>query len=121
LHRILDNDWQTRRLFFRKMTRPTGISFSDGPTSNQEYDKWFKDIIENYVLPMQSRVYPPGTVLRKFREVIWKNGDSYLRTLGTCSIRVVVKGQKLEPYGYYDLCIKENLGYRLLRGELVSD
>jgi len=120
LNRILSNNWQTRRLFFRKMTRPTGISLSDGPLSSQEYEDWFQDIVEGYVLPMQSRVYPPGTVLRNFREVVWKKGDSYLRTLGTCSVRAVVMGKRLEPYGSYSVRATGNLGYRLLKGELVD-
>jgi len=120
LGKILANGWQTRRLFYRKMTRPTGISFSNGPSSSQEYRECFSDIIESYVLPMQSRVYPPGTVLRNFREVVWQSGDSYLRTLGTCSIRVVIKEKKLEPYAFHDVRVIRNLGYRLLEGELVT-
>lgn len=120
LKKILANGWQTRRLFYRKMTRPTGISFSDGPLSNQEYQEWFQDIVEDYVLPMQLRLYPPGTVLKNFREVIWKDGDSYLRTLGTCSIRIMVKGKKLEPYDFHDVRIIRNIGYRLLEGELIN-
>ncbi len=121
LNKILNDDLQTRRLFFRRMTHPTGISFSDGPLSNEEYAQWFKDIVEYFVLPMQSKVYPPGTILRNFREVVLKNGDSYLRTLGTCSIRVLVKGKKLEPYKSYDVRITDNLNYRLLQGELLSE
>ena len=31
---------------------------------------------------MQSRVYPDNVVLRGFREVVAKDGDSYIRTLG---------------------------------------
>lgn len=120
LKKILANGWQTRRLFYRKMTCPTGTSFSDGPLSNQEYQEWFQEIVEDYVLPMQLRLYPLGMVLKNLREVIWKNGDSYLRTLGTCSIRIMVKGTKLEPYASYDARVIRNIGYRLLEGELVS-
>jgi len=120
LEKILDNGWQSRRLFFRKMTRPSGISFGEGPQSNQEYDKWFQEIKKMYVMPMQSRVFPQDTVLKGFREVVVKNGDSYLRTLGTCSIRVMVEGKKLDAYGFYNIRITENLGYRLLKGEVVE-
>ena len=69
---------------------------------------------------MQLRLYPPGTVLKNFREVIWKDGDSYLRTLGTCSVRIMVKGKKLEPYDFHDVRVIRNIGYRLLEGELVT-
>ncbi len=119
LRKVLDNKWQTRRLFFRKMTRPTGISFGDGPVSNTEYDEWFREIVEEFVMPMQDRVYPIGTVLKGFREVVWKEGDSYLRTLGTCSIRVVVRGHKLRPYDRFVVRVTKNVGYRLLEGELI--
>lgn len=121
LNKILSNNWQTGRLFFRKMTRPTGISFSNGPLSNQEYKEWFEKIIEDYVLPMQSRVYPHGIVLRNFREVVWKNGNSYLRTLGTCPIRIIIGQKKLELYSSYNIRVTKNIGYRLLKGELLTD
>ena len=119
LRMVLNNDWYTARLFFRRMTRPTGVSFVDGPESSREYLAWFEDITTSFVLPMQERVYPIGTIIKENREVIIKNGDSYLRTLGTCPIRIMVKGVKLENYEHYNIRIVENLGYRLLRGELV--
>jgi radical SAM superfamily enzyme with C-terminal helix-hairpin-helix motif len=121
LNRILASGWQTRRLFYRSITSPAGISFGDSSFIDYgEYQNWFGEIIKAYVLPMQSRVYPLGTILRDFREVVWKEGDSYLRTLGTCSIRVRVKGMKLKPYNRYDLRVVGNAGYRLLEGELVN-
>jgi len=70
---------------------------------------------------VQSRVYPPGTILRNFREVVLKGGDSYLRTLGTCSIRVVVRGKKLEPYKSHDVRVTGNPNYRLLEAELLAE
>lgn len=121
LDRILTSEWMTRRLFFRKMTCPAGVSFSGGPTANEEYNTWFNDILERYVMPMQTRVYPIGTVLKDFREIVWKNGDSYLRKLATCSDRVAVRNKKLEPYRSYDIRVTENLGYRLLAGEIFGN
>lgn len=121
LNEILECEWMTRRLFFRRMTRPTGISFSRGPTASEQYKEWFDEIIERFVLPMQTLVYPSGTILRNHREVILKEGDSYLRTLGTCPIRVVVKNKQLEAYGSYDLQVTNNLDYRLLEGKVINE
>ena len=120
LKKILERGLYTGRLFFMRMTHPTGVSFTDGPTSNSEYLNWFNEIISTFVLPMQERVYPRGSMIRNNREVVLKNGDSYLRTLGTCPIRIMVKGKKLEHYGYHNVRIKNNLGYRLLEGELTE-
>lgn len=116
LAKILNNGLFTARLFFRKMTRPTGISFNDGPTSNDEYLKWFNDIVDLFVLPMQSRVYTIGKIIKNNREVVLNDGNSYLRTLGTCPIRIKVIGNKLTPYNFYDVQITKNLDYRLLQG-----
>ena len=110
----------TRRLFFRKMTKPSGVSISNDETSDETYRKWFTELIDQFVLPMQERVYPKGTVIRNNREVILKDGDSYLRTLGTCPIRIRVKKVILHPYGYYDVVVRENCGYRLLEGQIVN-
>jgi radical SAM superfamily enzyme with C-terminal helix-hairpin-helix motif len=122
LGRILANGWSTRRLFFRRQTGPSGVSFAQAAaaTSSENYRVWHDEVVRDYVLPMQSRVYPESVVLRGFREVIAKGGDSYIRTLGTCSIRVVVPGATLEPYQRHDVRIIANRGYRLLQGELTS-
>lgn len=120
LQQILEKGLQTRRLFFRKMTRPTGVSFSLDPGTSEEYKKWFQEIVQSFVLPMQTRVFPPGTILKNLREVIWKNGDSYLRPLGTSPIRVVVRGKTLRPYERYTVRVIGNAGYRLLEGELIE-
>lgn len=120
LGRILAKGWSTRRLFFRRKTGPSGVSFAEAATSSEEYNAWHDEIVRDYVLPMQSRVYPDNVVLRGFREVVAKGGDSYIRTLGTCSIRVLVRGTTLEPYQRHDVCITENLGYRILQGALAS-
>ncbi len=110
----------SRRLYFRYMTQSTGVSFSDYPHSTEEYDKWFQDIVEKYVLPMQERVYPAGIIIKDHLEAIWKNGNTYLRTLGSCPIRVKVKDKRLQPYEPHDIRITGTLGYRLLAGEIVN-
>jgi radical SAM superfamily enzyme with C-terminal helix-hairpin-helix motif len=120
LQKILQKDFYTGRLFYRRMTRPTGISFTDGPELTQEYNGNFREIINSFVLPMQERVYPIGSIIRGRREVIWKNGDSYMRTLGTCPTRIVIRGKKLKSYMNYDVLITRNLDYRLLEGKLIT-
>ncbi len=81
----------------------------------------YQDIVSQYILPMQDKVFPSDHVLKGFREVVVDNKNySTLRTLGTCSIRVKnTQAVALQPYGNYDVRIKKSIGPRLLLGEIV--
>jgi len=121
LQAIYSEGIQTRRLFFRRLTSPSGISFGSRVDEPGQYENWLREIVHSFVLPMQERVYPRGTVLRHFREVIYNNGQNILRTLGSCSIKVAVAGPPLEPYGRYDVRVVGSLGAGLLQADLVTD
>lgn len=121
LRKILDSGFHTRRLYYRNMTRPTGVSFETGPNSTEEYNRNFKEIINDFIMPMQEEIYPKNTLLKNFREIKNEENTSCLRTMGTCSIRVEVNNVKLIPYKYYDVQITENIGYRLLKGNIVYE
>lgn len=120
LDKILTSGMQTQRLFYRRMTRPTGISFEDGPEQTDDYNNCHDDIVKKFVLPMQSIVFPKGTILKNFREVVFDGTYTTLRTMGTCSIRASVEGNRgLDPYGYYNIEVFGNRGARNIEGGLV--
>ena len=120
LRKILEMGLQSQRLFFRLMTRPSGVSFANGPEESEEYRRWSNEIVDTYVLPMQRVVYPEGTVLKGFREAIFRDGHMFFRTMGTCSIRAKRSSSGfLKPYDYYDIEVKGHLGPRLLDAEIV--
>jgi radical SAM superfamily enzyme with C-terminal helix-hairpin-helix motif len=121
LSAIYSEGLQTRRLFFRRLTRPSGISFGSRVKYSDQYEDWKQEIIRSFVLPMQERVFPRGIVLKHFREVVYNKGRNYLRTLGSCSIRVSVDGPPLEPYGRYDVRVIGSLDAGLLEAELVKE
>lgn len=88
---ILNCGLMTYRLYFRNMTAATGVSFGAGPECDEEFKKAFEQISSDYVLPMQSRVYPTNTLMRDDFECIRKDGTSYARALGTCSIKLRIE------------------------------
>ena len=120
LQKIISEGLLTRRLFYRNMTPSTGVSFGDGPISNAEYLQWFDEIKKLFVMPMQNRIFPNGTILKGFQEIIHRDGDSYLRTLGTCSIRVKIKDNILPDGKIYKIMVVGNSGYRQLDGEIIE-
>ncbi len=122
LQKILDLGLQTQRLFYRRMTRSTGISFDEGPQETEEYLAYYQDIMESYVIPMQKRVYPVDLKLTGFREAIIQNGHTILRTLGTCSIRAHNKKSGfMKPYENYCVKVIGHIEPKLLDVQVISD
>lgn len=120
LQKILDGGLKSRRLYYRNITDSTGVSFQSGIVQMEDnFKSCFDDIVDNYVIPMQKRVYPSGIILKGFREVKKVGDGCELRTLGTCSIKVKVDNTIVKPYTYNDVKIIKSLGYRLLKGELI--
>lgn len=121
LERIYNSGLMTYRLFFRTLTPPTGTSLTPSVVPMREgYGVRHSEIVDRFVLPMQSRVYPIGTVISGDWEAIQVEGMPMMRTVGTCSIRVQADrflgngplGARVE--------VTENIGNRLLAGRIVS-
>lgn len=121
LDRIYQNKLQTQRLFYRYMTPPEGVIASQVKEDLDYYHKCRNDIMQNFAIPMQKRVYPKGHQLNSFREVIFEDGHSFLRTLGTCSIKVMIENKKLKPYDNYNIRILDTIEPKLLKGEIVGE
>lgn len=120
LEKIYQNNLQIHRLFYRYMTPPEGIISSKVKLDLDYYDKCKQEIMQHFVIPMQKRVYPIGRQLNAFREVVFENGNSFLRTLGTCSIKVMIENQKLTPYHTYNIQILDTIEPKLLKGIIVE-
>ncbi len=120
LNKIYQNRLQTHRLFYRYMTPAEGIISSQIKEDLDYYNKCKNEIMQNFVIPMQKYVYPKGRQLRGFREVVFENGDSFLRTLGTCSIKVMIENKKLTPYDTYNIQILDTIDPKLLKGEIIK-
>lgn len=120
LTKILSQGLLTQRLFYRIMTPNSGVSFSEKATIMDYYNFCLNDIIKQFVLPMQAKVYPAGCVLQGFREVIDTGNESKLRTLGTCSIKVAVPDTNLRPYSRYNIEVIGNISEKLIQGKIIK-
>lgn len=52
--------------------------------------------------------------------MVFENGASYLRALGTCSIKVMIENKKLTPYDNYSIQILDTIEPKLLKGEIIK-
>lgn len=122
LNLIIENGLQTQRLYYRYMTRPTGVSFNEKRTGEKNYDECFNDIKKNYVMPMQEKVYlsKNSNFLSGVFEVIHTKGNSLIRTFGTCPIRIEIENKTLSNYNEHKVKIISNTDYRLLKGLIID-
>jgi radical SAM superfamily enzyme with C-terminal helix-hairpin-helix motif len=120
LQEILRRGYMTRRLYYRSVTRSTGVSFGEETIDDvAAYQRNFEEIVHEFVLPMQELIYPKGGIIRDLMEVRNDGHSSQLRTFGTCSSRYRVC-EPLERGFCYDVRVLGNGGYRLLDAEVVA-
>lgn len=120
LQQILDRGLMTYRLYYRKITSATGVSLQSARRPpDLEYEQCFGDVVRQYVMPMQERVYPRGTVISGDWEAVSTAGRVVARTIGTCSIKVVLAGA--DPGWSEGLSVRviDNIGYRLIGGTVA--
>lgn len=121
LNRIMEQGLLTQRLFYRIMTPNSGVSFSENSKIMDYYQKCYQDIMNGFVLPMQSKVFEPGTTLKGFREVVHDDNTTELRTLGTCSIKVRTNDIGLKPYNNYAIKVLGNVAEKIIQGQIVKE
>ncbi len=118
--KILDDEMLIRRVFVRKLTSPFGEQFDIYSRHQEdEYQNWVKTIEENFIIPMLEKVYPVGTEIKGLRMEMYKNGNSILRKLGTCPVRVVINNRKLILDNFYNVKVIKQLKNRTIEGELI--
>ena len=122
LEHILDSNMLVRRVFVRKLTSIYGDQF-DIYTSHEiaEFKLWQKKILEQFAIPMMKKVFPIGLIIKDLRMEMLQDGNSYLRTMGTCPIRVMVPNKKLLLDHFYNVVITDYHEYRMLIGEILYE
>ena len=119
-NKILSSGNLVRRVFVRKLTSPYGEQF-DHYTSEElkEFATWSKSIEYQFSIPMLKQVFPLNLVISELRMEMYKDGNSILRQMATCPVRVVIKNKKLQLDEFYKVKIIGYEGNRTLIGELV--
>lgn len=118
--KILNSNNFVRRVFVRKLTSPYGEQFDTYSQEDiEEFKKWKEIIEEKFSIPMLKKVYPVGLKLKNLRMEMYKDGDSILRSMGTCPERIIIRNKKLELDKFYDVKVVGYLGDRVILGELV--
>ena len=68
---------------------------------------------------MLKQVFPIGLEISDLRMEMYKEGNSILRQMATCPIRVVVENKKLELDKFYKIKVIGYVGNRTILGELI--
>ena len=68
---------------------------------------------------MLKQVFPIGLVISELRMEMYKDGDSILRQMATCPVRIVIKNKKLELDYFYKIKVIGYVGNRTILGELL--
>ena len=113
---ILEN-FYVRRIFVRNLTSPHGEQF--GENNKNGFENFKAQIVENFSLPMLKKVYPIGTIIKHERVEMYKDGESILRQMGTCSERIVIKNKKLNLDDFYTIRVVGYISDRVLLGEIL--
>ena len=119
-NKILNSENWIRRVFVRKLTSPYGEQF-DNYTEKEliEFKKWSNQIENDFIIPMLKQVFPIGLEISDLRMEMYKKGNSILRQMATCPIRVVVENKKLELDKFYKIKVIGYVGNRTILGELI--
>ncbi|MEX0297793.1 MAG: hypothetical protein AB3N28_01895 [Kordiimonas sp.] len=121
LGKIYELGLQTRRLYYRPVASNEGTTFSNNHTNMSQYESERQDIVSEFVIPMQERVFPAGTILKGLTDFYYKEGSTYLRSVGTCPPRVRIADEMVKPsFDGVDVRINSSAGERLLDAGLVN-
>jgi radical SAM domain protein len=123
LRLILDQGFMTFRTFYRDLAPPTGVSLNRlSFVTKPKYEHYRRDIVEQFVIPMQEKVYPAGITLRGDWEIVQKGGEMHGRLFGSTPIRIALEGQVSPGCGIpLSVNVTGNRDYRLLTGKVVSE
>ena len=120
LKKILDSGNWVRRVFVRKLTSPYGEQFDHyNEKELKEFHEWSNTIGKEFSVPMLKQVFPIGLVISELRMEMYKDGDSILRQMATCPVRVVIKNKKLKLDHFYKIKVIGYVGNRTILGELL--
>lgn len=119
-NKILESGNWVRRVFVRKLTSPYGEQFDNyNKDKLEEFKNWSSKIENDFTIPMLKEVFPIGLVIKDLRMEMYKEGNSILRQMATCPVRVVVENTELKLDDFYDVKIIGYVGNRTLLGEVI--
>ena len=85
----------------------------------KEFHVWSDTIEKEFSVPMLKQVFPIGLVISELRMEMYKDGNSILRQMATCPVRIVIKNKKLELDHFYKIRVIGYVGNRTILGELL--
>ena len=116
---LKSNNW-VRRVFVRKLTSPYGEQFDNYTKDKLEEFKYWSSRIENeFTIPMLKQVFPIGLEIKDLRMEMYKDGNSILRQMATCPVRVIIKNKELKLDNFYNVKVIGYIGNRTLLGEVI--
>ena len=119
-NKILNSGNWVRRVFVRKLTSPYGEQFDNYSEEDlKEFNLWSKTIENEFIVPMLKEVFPIGLEISELRMEMYKDGNSILRQMGTCPVRVVILNKKLKLDEFYKVKVVGYIGNRTIIGEII--
>ena len=119
-NKILNSGNWVRRVFVRKLTSPYGEQFDKYSEEDlKEFNLWSKTIENEFIIPMLKEVFPIGLEISELRMEMYKDGNSILRQMGTCPVRVVILNKKLKLDEFYKVKVVGYIGNRTIIGEII--
>lgn len=85
----------------------------------KEFNNWSKTIESKFIVPMLKKVYPIGLEISELRMEMYKDGNSILRQMGTCPVRVVILNRELKLDEFYKVKVVGYIGNRTIIGEII--
>ena len=76
-------------------------------------------IRKKFTIPMLKEVFPINLEISDLRMEMYKEGNSILRQMATCPIRVVIKNTKLELDQFYKIRVIGYVGNRTILGAII--
>ncbi len=120
LKKILNSGNLVRRVFVRKLTSPYGEQFDNYNDEDlKEFNTWSKTIEKDFIVPMLKKVFPIGLEISDLRMEMYKDGNSILRQMGTCPVRVVILNKKLKLDEFYKVKVVGYIGNRTIIGDII--
>lgn len=118
--KILKSGNWARRVFVRKLTSPYGEQFDNYSKDDlNEFKKWSTTIENKFIIPMLKEVFPLGLEIDDLRMEMYKEGNSILRQMGTCPIRVIIENTELKLDSFYKVRVIGYIGNRTILGEII--
>ena len=68
---------------------------------------------------MLKKVFPIGLEISELRMEIYKDGNSILRQMGTCPVRIVILNKELNLDKFYKVKVVGYIGNRTILGEVI--